>query len=99
MALDNHELKVGEARILGLKLTRTIGEDVVEIHPDSATIEVVSSAPETIIEEKAASVSGAGIYSLISSADVTAAAEVYTVTWKAVYGTEIIIKTQTVTVT
>ena len=99
MALNDHNLKVGEARILGFKLTRTVGEDKNEISPDSATIAAVDGAGATVITEKVASVSGSGVYSLISQADITEAAGTFTITWEAVYGTEIIIKTQTVTVT
>ncbi len=99
MALDDHALVVGEARIIGLKLTRTVGEDKNEIYPDSATISAVDADDESVITEIAASVSGSGVYSLICAANITEAAGVFTVTWKIVYGTEIIIKTQTFTVT
>jgi len=99
MALENHELVVGEARIIGLKLTRTVGETSNKIVPDSATIAAVDAEDEVVITEKAASVSGYGVYSLISVADITEAAGVFTVTWTITYGTEIIIETQTITVT
>jgi len=99
MALRDQELVVGEARIIGLKLTRTIGESKTEITPDSATIAAVDAGAVVVITEKAASISGTGVYSLISVADITKAAGVFTVTWKVTYGTEIIIETQTITVT
>ena len=99
MALEDHALVVGDARIIGLKLTRTVGEDKNEIYPDSATICAEDSEGASVITETAASVSGSGVYSLICSANITEAAGVFTVTWKIVYGTEIIIKTQTFTVT
>jgi len=99
MALDDHALVVGDARIIGLKLTRTVGEDKNEIYPDSATICAEDAEGESVITEKAASVSGSGVYSLISDADITEKAQVCTVKWEITYGTEIIIKTQTITVT
>jgi len=99
LALNDHELVVGEARVIGLKLTRTVGEDKNEIYPDSATIAVVDADDAEVIAERAATVAGSGVSYLISVADVTAAAGVFTVTWSVVYGTEIIIKTQDITVT
>ena len=98
MALEDHALVVGDARIIGLKLTRTVGEDKNEIYPDSATICAEDSEGASVITETAASVSGSGVYYLISDADITEAAGVFTVKWEITYGTEIIIKTQTFTV-
>ena len=99
MALNDYELKIGEARIIGLKLTRTVGDTKNEIEPDSATISAVDADAADVIVEKAASISGTGVYSLASVADITEKAQVCTVTWKVTYGTEIIIRTQTFTVT
>ena len=99
MALGNHALKTGEARIIGLRVDRAVGETTTRIAPDSATIQVVDAEDEDVIPVTAATISGCTIYHLISVSDVTAAAGTYKAIWSITEGTEIFIDTQTITVT
>jgi len=98
MALDTHTLKVGESRILGIRVSRTVAGSTTRIAPDSATINVIDSEEEDVIGETAATISGTSIYHLVTGSNVTAEAGTYTVIWKVTEGTEIFIETQPVVV-
>jgi len=93
MALSDHALKVGDARILGIELNRTVENETSRVSLTSATIQVKDSDGEDVIAVVAATVSGTLAYYRITGADVTAAADTYTVIWRVTVGTEVIVET------
>lgn len=92
--LPKLELYTGEARLLAVRILRN-GSPVT---PDAATITILGSGRTTVLKETTAGISGNRVYFLIGPHNITDDAGGYILVWKAVYGDEVFVATQTVVV-